>query len=159
MIETDLRKTVFERTRQSVLFVRELKRIASDVVAFIDSGGISGKDLIILQNQLVQVRKNFTSWPYGSLTSLEVRQEMVRQMPGQYADAAAIQADFQQLNASFGDLVAALEAILTTARAAGQLIDSDSVTGLETSATLTSPDTDAVRATAITVRDSISGAV
>ena len=84
---------------------------------------------------------------------------MVRQWPSQYADAAAIQSDFQQLNISFNDLVTALEAILATARATGQLIDSDPATGLEITVTLTSPDTDALRATALAVRDSINGPV
>lgn len=156
MIQTELGTSVHQLVRQSVLFIRELKNIASHLVTRINTEALTAKDLIVCQNSLSQVRENFTNWPHGSLTSLNVRNEMVRQWPGVYVNAAALLSDFQAVNQAFNSLMAEVEALLVLVRAAGQLVDVNPVSGLETSPILTSPETDALRTEAVLVRDSIA---
>lgn len=159
MIETDLRTSVHERMRQSALFCRELKRLAVKLVTFIDTAALTSQQLVVIQNQLVQVRTSFLGWPFGSLSDLPVRQRYLAEWPGRWADAAAVLTDLQAIGTRFAELQSASEDLLIIARASGQLVNADPTTGLTTSPVLTAPDTAALRTTAIAVRDSMSGAV
>lgn len=156
MIQTELRRSVHERVRQFVLFVREIKSVCSSLVTEIDAG-IRATRVVQAQNVLTQLQSNILNWPHGSLTNLAVRNEMVLQWPDEYANAAAVGADMQALDASFSSLATAISDLLTVARAAGQFHDINPVTGLETYMILSAPDTNALRAAAVTVRDSIGG--
>lgn len=158
MIETDLRRGVSARAQQFLLFVRELKIIAKQITDEIAKGAVKGVFLVQKQNSLVQVRQMFLAWPYGSLTDVNVRARLVEEYPDVYANVAAVATETSAVNQAFIALQAALEVAIATARAAGQLIDSDPVTGVEMQMELQAAEVADLLAAAAAVRDSIAGA-
>lgn len=157
MIQTDLRLTALARAQQFALFVRELRTIASALVAAIDAGPVLAFDLVNRQNSLTQIKSNFDNWPYGSLTSLPIRQEIAAQWPESYADAAAVQSELAGLNNMFTNLKNALEAAIAIARGRGQIVDSSSSTNLIVYQTLSGADVTALRSAAAAVVAGIAG--
>lgn len=156
MIQTDLRASVVQRAWQFALFVRELKIIAGQLVTAIDAGPVQAEYLMDKQNSLSQVKTNITSWPF-SLTNAIARAEIARQFPETYADAAAVQAEITTMNGLFTQLMNALDAVLVVARGRGQIVDTDSATGLKTYQMMSQSDTSALRTQAVAVRDAIAG--
>lgn len=153
------RRSTTGRAYQFLLFVREVKIKCNELISDVDLPvGITAKRVVEQQNALSQVKDSLQNWPFGSLTSLEVRQKLVDLVPASFPDEGSVQADTQAANIAFNNLSAEIEALLVVARAAGQLYNADPVTGLETQMLLSAPETDALRARAVTVRDSISGA-
>lgn len=158
LLEDVFRRSTTGRAYQFVLFVREVKFKCNELIADIDKpSGITARRLIEQQNALSQVKSNLQNWQYGSLTNLEVRQKLVDIAPASYTDQASVQADIQAANGAFILLADEIESLLVIARANGQLYNADPITGLAIEMLLSAPETDALRARAVTVRDSISG--
>ena len=121
----------------------------------IDTGQMKAVFLINQQHQLSNQKEYLQSWSFGSLTSLEVRAELAEQFSA-YAEAAEVQSEIQSGAALFDALSNEIETLLASKRANGQFVDADPVTGQESYMILASPDTDALRAQAVLVRDFIA---
>lgn len=159
--ETDLRGSVLERARQFHLKVREVRNIAVRLIGYIDGTPeqLTGRVLFAYQQSLQKQRDDIVNWPHGSLTDANVRAEIARQFPvgflasapaRGYADAAAVQTETAAVNGSFTDLQTEADNLVTS-----QL---DPLTfGQAMDLQLTSPQTDALRAQAVIVRDLING--
>jgi len=158
-IETDIRRSIGERAKQFVLFVREARIIATQFRdELTNAGSIRAARVVQLQNALAQVKTNITNWPYGSLINAAVRTRVAQEYPDTYASAAAVQTDIQATNVLFNAFTTEMDALIALANGRGQLYSSDPVTNLETYQTLDAPDTDAALAAANALISGINGA-
>lgn len=157
-IQVNIQRTINRRVEQFALFIRELKIIAGQIVTAIDAGPVQAIWFVNKQNSLAQVKANFTNWPYGSLTNATMRAAIAAQWPDDYTGGASqVQTEIAAINTLFTQMTAELETAIDIARERGQLVDSSPTTNLVVYQTLSSPDTDALRAKAVEVRDAIAG--
>ncbi len=157
MIETDKRKTVNERSIQCMALIQSLKMLSAKIVSDIGKNNLTAKLLLDYQRQLVQMKANFANWPHGSLTDTNVATQLFTQWPDHYTSAIDVQDKLATITQDFTNLQAEIEAVLVIARSVGQLIDADSITGLELTQPLTSPTTDSLVVVATTIRSGING--
>lgn len=160
-INTDINTTAIKgsatyRAVQLSLFAREVKIITEQLITGINTGSIPAQFLVQKQNSLAQVKANLQSWPYGSLTDLDVRNALIDLGLTTSITPAEVQTEIASLNTAFNNLLAEIESILVIARANGQIFDADSVTGLQVIMTLSSPETDDLLVLAQSVTASIN---
>lgn len=125
---------VNDALQDSVLATAEIKadqligraKLIKDIAAYV-SGEVPmvARRLSQLQNSLF-AHKAFIQTE--SLNTAASRAVIAAAYP-QYANAAAVQTDIQAANGQFVQFTVEIEAVLAQARAAGQLIDNDPVTG------------------------------
>jgi len=155
MIPTDTRTSIYERARQFILFVREVKSICQKVSSEI-AAGIKAANLVTYQSQLAAIDGYVKNWQFGSLTDANIRAEIAAQFPGSYASAADVATDMTALNTDFTNLMTEIENVLAAARANGQFYDVDPTTHQLTYVVLISPATDTLLSLVNTVISGIN---
>lgn len=149
-IPSNIATSIEDRTRQIVLFVREIKIIAQQIVNKID--GVNGNqlfasDLLAKSNSLANIRAMLPP-----LVDARTRARLLEQYPNNFANAAAVNADIGAANTALIGLINELKTLAGTI--AVPIIDTDA-TGYQTSPVITSPASDSLRANAAAVIASI----
>ena len=143
-------ESVPARARQFVLFVREVRDRANEIITLMDAGALEARRLAEIQNTLAQVRDFIGNWQHGSLIDAAVRQQIANTWPTQYPNPGAVQREMQDVRAAFVTLIRAVQAAIAPVRASRQLFDVDPVTGLTSSPLINDA---ALRAAAVRFRD------
>lgn len=128
-LAVDEREAVSHRALQFVYKVREIARHAQEIVKRIDADNLELVRLSGLQDSLWAQRTEISNWPYGSLTSLEVRQMLASEWPHVFTDAADVQTQTQIGSALFDTLATTIQDVLAASDAQRKRIDNDPVTG------------------------------
>lgn len=158
MLAIDVRETLVQRAHQFAYKVREIYRHAKEIVDRIDADNLELVRLSELQDSLWAQKTEIANWPFGSLTSLEVRQEVARQWPHVYATAADVQTQIQAANALFNSLTASISSTLTASDAVRQRVSNDPITGQRVFNKVPASDAAALRTAAQSVVAFMSGA-
>ena len=149
-IPSNISASIEDRTRQIILFVREIKVIAQQIVNKID--GVNGNqlfasDLLAKSNSLANIRAMLPP-----LVDARTRARLLDQYPDNFANSAAVTADIGAANTALIGLIGELKVLAATV--SRPIVDTDA-TGYQTSPVITSPDSDALRANAASVIASI----
>ena len=131
-IAIDPRESIDARAVQFSLKIREVARHAKEIVDRID--GVNGKTLELprlsdLQDSLYQQKNDIQTWPFGSLTSADVRGRVAEMWPSVYTNAADVLTQIQTANAMFNTLTASISSVLVASDLVRPRIDNDDTTG------------------------------
>ncbi len=151
-IPSDPRRSISQQTDMFLFKLREYRTYADTIVNLID--GVNGQSLTGLAlsnilNALVIVKKDA-----GTVYKTAVRGRLLVEFPVDYPNAATRNTKVGLANTAANNLITECNDLLAIVAAAGQIINADSTNGLVESI-ITSPESDALRAAAVSVQNEI----